>query len=244
MARAEEPAEITLIGGRPARYRVRRSDRARRLTLRVTHDEGLVVVLPRRWALAEVGRAFELHARWLDRTLDRYGVRLGPPRRGLATGSVVPIRGEPRRLVLSPLPEGSRRARWELRDDVLEASLPAAALLEPRPALERWLRGLARETIVARVGELWPRVGVAPRRVIVGERLTRWGSCSEQGSLSFSWRLILAPPAVLDAIVCHELCHLSHFDHGPGFRALLRRVCADYDAHSAWLRTHANELRF
>ncbi len=236
-------AEVTLIGGRPARYRVRRSDRARRLTLRVTHDEGLVVVLPRRWALAEVARALALHDRWLDRTLERYGVRDGPARRELARGAAIPVRGVPRRLDLAPLPAGAGRPRIVLCDDRLEARLPAPDLLAPRPALERWLRGLARATLRARVAALAPAFGVAPRRVIVGERSTRWGSCSERGTLSFSWRLILAPPRVLDAIVCHELGHLVHFDHGPAFRALVRRVCPDHDECRAWLRAHANELR-
>jgi len=244
MPRDAERSEVTLIGGRPARYRVRRSDRARRITLRVTHDEGLVVVLPRRWALAEVGRALAQHDAWLDRTLERYDVRLGPHRRGLAPGAAIPVAGLLRRLELAPLPPGATRSRFALRDGMLEARLPAAQLLDPRPAVEHWLRGLARETIARRVVELWPAVGVAPRRIIVGERVTRWGSCSEHGSLSFSWRLILAPPPVLDAIVCHELCHLVHFDHGPGFRALLQRVCPDHDTCRAWLRAHANELRF
>ncbi|MHB8079394.1 MAG: M48 family metallopeptidase [Candidatus Krumholzibacteriia bacterium] len=242
MPRSPEKSELTLIAGRPARYRVRRSDRARRLTLRITHDDGLVVVLPRRMGRAEVARALREHETWLDRQLELYGVRQGPVRREVATGREIPVLGEPRRLVVAPLDDGRVRARIDLLGGVLEARLPAARLLDPRPDLERWLRALAREVITGRVLLLWPRVGVTPRRIVIGERVTRWGSCSHDGTLSFCYRLVMAPVGVIDAIVLHELCHLVHFDHSRRFHALLREVCPDYAEQRAWLRAHAGEL--
>ncbi len=243
MSRGDDKTHVALIGGRPARYRVRRSDRARRLTVRVTSDDGLIVVLPRRCGLAEVGRALAEHERWIDRQLERYGVREGPVRRALVTGRELLVLGETRRLELAPLPDGRSRARIELRDGVLAASLAAPELLDPRAPIERWLRSVARDVIVGRVLDLWPQVGKTPRKVIIGDRTTRWGSCSGQGVLSFCYRLVMAPLPVVDSIVLHELCHLAHHDHGPRFQALLTRLCPEHRRHRAWLRAHEGELR-
>ena len=125
----------------------------------------------------------------------------------------------------------------------LRGALAPADLLDPRPALERWLRVQARVWIEARVAEFAPEVGVEPAGVIVGERRTRWGSCSPRGVLSFCYRLIMAPPPAIDAIVLHELCHLVHLDHSPRFHAVLERHCPDHRRHRAWLRAHESELR-
>jgi len=243
MSRIDEMTHVALIGGRPARYRIRRSDRARRVSMRVTSDDGLVVVMPRRCGLSDAGRILAEFDKWIARQLERYGVREGPVRRAVATGRELLVLGEPRRLELAPLPDGRRRARIDMQDGTLSALLAGPDLLDPRPAIERWLRALAREVIVGRVLDLWPQVGRTPRKVIIGDRSTRWGSCSPSGVLSFCYRLVMAPLPVIDSIVLHELCHLPHHDHGPRFQALLTRLCPEHRRHRAWLRAHEGELR-
>ena len=81
-----------------------------------------------------------------------------------------------------------------------------------------------------------------PRSVTIRDTTSRWGSCSRRGALSFSWRLILAPPAALDAVAAHELCHLRVFGHSPAFWALLETRVPDHAAWRRWLRRHAPEL--
>jgi predicted metal-dependent hydrolase len=76
---------------------------------------------------------------------------------------------------------------------------------------------------------------------IRGQR-TRWASCSAQGAMSFNWRLLLAPAAVLDYVVWHEVCHLEVMDHSPRFWTLLASRCPDYRAHAAWLRRNGPAL--
>lgn len=234
------------MAGRIVRYLLRRSQRARRASLRVDHDHGLVIVLPRRWPLAELAPLLREHAAWIDAQVDRYGVRDGPRRRELVDGCEVSLLGRPRRLVIRPRATPGR-SRVRLHEDpgggCLEVNLAAADLLGPRPVLERWLRRQARRWLTARVAALAALVGAAPRRIVVGERRSRWGSCSPGGTLSFCYRLIMAPPEVIDAIVLHELCHLVHLDHGPRFYGLYDRVCPDHRAHRAWLRAHEGELK-
>jgi predicted metal-dependent hydrolase len=233
----------TLIAGKPASYRVRRSRRAKRAMLMVDGWDGLVVVLPLRAPRQEGERLLAEHAAWVAQQLERYGVQRGPVRRQYASGSEILFLGRQRRLQIEPLPEGQRRARLRLRGDVLQAILPPVDILDPRPALERWLRAQARRHILTRVRELGDEIGLQPDRVIVGERRTRWGSCSGRRTLSFCYRLVMAPLEVMDAVIVHEICHLRHMNHGPRFQRLLRLAMPDHNERMAWLKRHEEDLR-
>lgn len=234
--------EITLIQGKPVRYRVRRSQRARRLTLEVDKRNGLVVVLPARVARREVFAMLQEHAVWIDRQVERFGVRFGPQCREYASGSELLFLGRARRLEIEPLAAGRKRSVLRLDGDTLHARLAPRDVLEIRPVLERWLRRQARRIFAERVAFLSDRIGLTPGKVIVGERISRWGSCSGRGTLSFCYRLVLAPPPVVDAIVAHEICHLRHGNHGRRFWRLLRLACPGYDEQMAWLRAHEDDL--
>jgi hypothetical protein len=110
-------------------------------------------------------------------------------------------------------------------------------------ALTAWYRRRAAQVIARRVALYAPRIGVSPTRITIRDARTRWGSCSPTGALSFSWRLLMAPPAVLDYLVVHELCHLKRADHSPRFWALVEAHCPGFRARRAWLRDHGDILR-
>ncbi len=240
----KEVQQTVLIHGRPVRYRVRRSARARRLSLRVAADIGLEVVLPRRWALRDVDQALREHADWIEEQVEKYGVRLGPRIRELVAGDTVLVMGEPRTLRVEGLPAGRSRSRVRLEEETLVVGLGPDDELDPRRPLEAWLRRLAGSHLRERVAELAAEHGLRPRRVMVGERTSRWGSCSARGTLSFCYRLVMAPPAVIDAVVCHELCHLRHLHHGPRFYELLDEVWPRHREARAWLNEHHEKLKF
>jgi len=234
--------DIALIAGRPVRYEIRRSGRARRPAIQVSRRDGVVVVLPRRTPLAEVPQLLSYGGEWLERMVVEHDVADGPVRREYVTGSELSVLGQARRLVLMPLPPGRKRPRIELREDALLLELPPADILDSRPVIERWLRRFAKRHLTERVAVLSEQIGLKPRRVIVGERTTRWGSCSARDTLSFCYRLVMAPPVVVDAVVAHELCHLRHLNHGRRFYRLLRIACPDHDQQMAWLSEHGEEL--
>jgi predicted metal-dependent hydrolase len=236
------PLETTVLLGRPVRYRVRRSLRARRISVQVSRRDGLVVVLPRRAARRDVAAALTHWADWIDAQVESHGVRHGPQRIELTTGSALLVHGEPRILELRPLAAGRSRGRLFLVDGALVAELAPADLLDPRPALERWLRSLARRDLTARTAHWAETLDLRPTRVMVGERTSRWGSCSRQGTLSFCYRLVMAPPRVADAVVAHEVCHLAHLDHGRRFWALLDSACPWHREANRWLQDHEDEL--
>jgi predicted metal-dependent hydrolase len=85
---------------------------------------------------------------------------------------------------------------------------------------------------------------VRPTALAVRDTRTRWGSCTSQGRLSFSWRLVLAPPAVLRYVAVHEVCHLLEANHQPPFWALVEQLMPDYREHRLWLRRQGSTLRF
>lgn len=234
--------ETTLIAGKPLRYSVRRSRRARRLGLTVCHRQGVEVVLPWRARLSDVPDLLKRFSGWLVEQADKYEVWDGPKVRSFATGSTVDILGRARRLEISGLPAGKSRPQVHLEGDALHLQLSAEDIFEPRPALQKYLRKLARADLLERVEHWSDRLGLYPTKVIVGERTSRWGSCSRQGTLSFCYRLIQAPPEVIDAVVAHEVCHLAHLNHGKRFYALLDRVCPDHRRCMDWLRDHDQEL--
>lgn len=210
-------------------YRIRRSTRARRVRVSVDPREGVEVVLPARAREREAEVAVGELRPWIERrmaALARARAELGL-REGTTTylGDV---------LQLTPEPGRSRVARRGER-----LLVPAG---DHRPALERWYRRRAREEIAPRLAAACARAGASHAGLTIRGQRTRWASCSSSGAMSFNWRLLLAPAAVLEAVVEHEVCHLEVADHSPRFWALLESRCPDYRHHQRWLRRYGELL--
>ena len=240
--RLPERSTLALIKGKPVRYRVRRSRRTRKMGIQVCKRDGLVIILPERMGLKVIPELLEYWADWIDTKADEYDVRQGPRVRQFATGSVISILGKPRHLAITNLPNGRKRPVIELTDDSLNLALASADVFDVRPVMEKFLRGLARQDLTERTAIWADRIGLFPRKLIVGERTSRWGSCSARGTLSFCYRLIMAPPEAVDAVVAHEICHLAHLNHSRRFYSLLDRVCPDHRESMKWLSEHEDDL--
>jgi len=104
------------------------------------------------------------------------------------------------------------------------------------------LKRQAHQDLRARVTVHAGRLDLTPARIFVRDQTTRWGSCSTTGALSFSWRLVLAPPFVLDYLAAHEVAHLAHMNHGPRFWAVVERIMPRHEEARAWLRKHGASL--
>jgi predicted metal-dependent hydrolase len=210
-------------------YMVRRSERARRVRVTVDH-RGVEVVLPRRAPEREAVAAIRELEPWIRRRvreLERAQEAVA------ARGDAVPYLGELLRVRSEP-----GRTRVHRRGSELLA--PAGPGREP--ALERWYRRAARQEIAPRLERACRLAGSSYSRLTIRGQRTRWASCSRSGAMSFNWRLLLAPEAVLDYVVWHEVCHLQIMDHSPRFWSLLERRCPDYREHSRWLRRHGQTL--
>jgi predicted metal-dependent hydrolase len=226
-----EGERTVLLRSGAVTVRLRRSSRARRLRLVLVPGVGPELVVPARARKSAIDAALETLAPWLERALARQQPgALGLARRGVAWhgGEAVPLR-----VVIAGRPS----AGWSA--GALELRAPDAA--SATSALERWYRSSARAAVEASIERQAPALGVVPGLVAVRDQRTRWGSCSARGTLSFSWRLVLAPAWVLDDVVCHELCHLRVANHSQAFWRLFaaHRPAAD---SRPWLRAHGGEL--
>jgi predicted metal-dependent hydrolase len=210
-------------------YRIRRSERARRV--RVTVDAlGVEVVLPRRAPERAAAAAVRELEPWIRR---RVGEVERAQRAVAARGDAVPYLGE-------LLPVRTEPGRTRVHRHGSELWAPAGA--ERAPALERWYRRAAREEIASRLEYACALAGSSYTKLTIRGQRTRWASCSRAGAMSFNWRLLLAPEAVLDYVVWHEVCHLQVMDHSPRFWSLLARWCPDYRQQAAWLRRDGQTL--
>jgi predicted metal-dependent hydrolase len=146
------------------------------------------------------------------------GVLPGEP---FAPGATVPIEGRETSLVWSP----SARRVPHMSDGELRCGGPEGTF--PR-RVETYLKRMALDTLSRETAEIAEAAGVSPRSVSVGDANTRWGSCSADRRIRYSWRLILAPPAARRFVVAHEVAHLIHLDHGAKFRKLEARLFAEF----------------
>ena len=210
-------------------YRIRRSDRARRIRVSVDGNGEIEVVLPRRSPERHAAEAVQELAPWIERRRRAVARVASEVAR---TPGTVPYLGESLRIVPEP-----GRTRVHRRGDAL--LVPEG---EPRPAIERWYRRRAKAEVASRLDAATRRAGSRYTGLTIRGQRTRWASCSSTGMMSFNWRLLLAPPEILDYVVEHEVCHLEVMDHSPRFWRLLASRSPDWRAHSAWLRRYGPTL--
>ena len=223
-------------------YRIRRSDRARYARIDVGGD-GVEVVVPERFPLREVEPFVEQKRPWIERTLRRMAeseVELPRPR--LADGGELPYLGERLGLRVRVEPGRKRPHVARLGDD-LRVALARPGREALVGALERWYRRQAREEVGRRLDLATSRAGLEYAALQVRGQRSRWASCSSSGSMSFNWRLLLAPAEILDYVVEHEVAHLEVPDHSRRFWALLAARCPEWGDREAWLRRHGHALR-
>ncbi|MEA2431319.1 MAG: hypothetical protein QOI19_1792 [Thermoleophilaceae bacterium] len=222
-------------------YPIRRSDRARRARINVS-AEGVEVVVPRRMALRQVVPFVEEKRPWIERTLRRIREAEEAAAVRLVDGGAVPYLD--RLLTLSIRVEPGRvRSFVSMRGDVLEVAVGSPGVDAVRAALEAWYRRRARIDVAPRLDAACARAGVRYTRLSIRAQRTRWASCSSTGAMSFNWRLLLAPPEILDYVVEHEVAHLEVLDHSPRFWRLLGSRVPAYREHERWLRRNGPALR-
>ena len=218
-----------MMAGTPFDFRVRRSPRARRVRVSVDGTGEVEVVLPKRAPERAAAQAVRELTPWIERrrrTLARAAAEIARPE------GTVPYLGRDLRLV----PQPGRERVHRRGDELLVPKRDAAA------AIERWYRRQARAEIGPRLDAAVARAGTSYTGLTIRGQKTRWASCSTTGHMSFNWRLLLAPEAVLDYVVEHEVCHLERMDHSPRFWALLESRVPDWREHARWLRRYGPTL--
>lgn len=214
------------------------------MTLRVSRTKRAVIVtMPMRCGIAEAGLFLNRHLDWVRNQLGNV-----PQPAPFTDGMVVPVRGALHRVSFTGQTGSGALIEVvpnRVRDEGPDCAL--ALLVHGRKAgghryLRDWLIGQARADLDERVRFHAQALGLRPKKICVRDQTSRWGSCSTTGMLSFSWRLILAPPLVLDYVAAHEVAHLAEMNHGPNFWALVRKAMPQMDEAKVWLQHYGSEL--
>jgi predicted metal-dependent hydrolase len=235
--RPTEPSAIEVpFDGALYLVRVRRHRQARRYTLRIqAAKREVILTMPPRGSLKEAKAFAEKHGGWIAARLGRL-----PEAAPFAHGTLVPLRGVPHRIVHR---RGARGTVWTNTDVDGHHLLCVAG---DAPHLSRrvgdYLKRQAKYELESASRHYAEKLGVKIRRISVRDQVSRWGSCSTMGALSFSWRLILAPPYVLDYLAAHEVAHLIEMNHSPRFWRLVKRLCPGMERAKAWIDRHGNDL--
>ena len=219
----------TLQGHPPLEIVLRRSGRARRLSLRVSRLDGRITLsLPAHVREAEAMRFVRAEEAWIRKAVTGAAVRSV-----VALGSVLPVAG--RMLVLepgtgrTPVVEGERLL---VPGDPAQVGVRVAALLKL----------IARDRLAEASDRYAERIGRRYTRLSLRDTRSRWGSCTAAGGLMYSWRLAMAPPEVLDYVAAHEVAHLAEMNHSRAFWDVVEGSMPDYARHRRWLKREGHLL--
>ncbi len=221
------------IAGRSISIAFRPNRRARRLIVRLDRSgRGVVVTLPARVSRDE-GLAFARRSTaWIAERLSRQGEGVA-----FADGAEIPLRGEMVRIVHQSTLRGTV---W--RDPESGRLCVAGRAEHLARRVTDWLKAEARRDLAEATARYAAAMDVSFRRITIRDQKSRWGSCAADGSLSYSWRLIMAPSYVLDYVAAHEVAHLRHMNHSMRFWRLVLSQCPGSGRARTWLRANSTSL--
>jgi predicted metal-dependent hydrolase len=235
--RPSEPSAVQVVFDKAIYLvRLRRHRQARRYTLRIdAPSREVVLTMPPRGSVREAKEFAQKHGGWIAARLKRL-----PEATPFAHGVEVPLRGEPHRIVHR---RGERGTVWIETDGSGRRLLCVAG---ESPHVDRrisdFLKREAQRDLDAASRGYAAQLGIPIKRICVRDQSSRWGSCSNTGVLSFSWRLILAPPFVLDYLAAHEVSHLVELNHSPRFWRLVKRLYPQVERAKVWLDANGTDL--
>ncbi len=208
---------------------VRRRKGVRRLTLRMAAGSGAMsLTAPLKANDQQIRRFLEAHSGWIESRLSALPPVLRP-----VPGAVMTVGGQDLRLI-----QGQGRKVVLQGDQLLVPGSEQTFAARFRV----WLKEQARQRGLAACDRYATQLDRSYGKLTLRDPRSRWGSCSSQGNLMLSWRLVLAPPEVLDYVAAHEVAHLVEMNHAPRFWAVVARLMPDYQAHRDWLKAHGAGL--
>lgn len=234
---ASDPDHIVVRhGDADLKVRLRRHAAARRFTLRVSGATGeIVLTLPQRGSLETARHFAQGHGAWIAARLEKLSDRTA-----FAPGEKVPVRGRMHRIVHRPAPRGVVTAATDAAGHPILAVYGDAAHVARR--VRDFLSKEAKRDLDIAVLKYTRLLGIPARKITIKDTRSRWGSCSSAGRLNFSWRLIMAPPEILDYLAAHEVAHLKEMNHSARFWRIVAKSCPHWREAERWLKRHGAEL--
>ena len=215
------------IGSPPIEVRIKRNPRAKRFTLRLSRTGGkATLTLPTRASIREAEGFATRQEGWLRAQLSKL-----PERTLLIDGGRLPFRGTDLEIAST----SGRSIRVE-DGKILVGGKHSGA------RLQAFVKTEARNALYPAVEKYAAKINRPFNRITLRDTRSRWGSCSVEGNLMFSWRLVMAPPVVLDYVAAHEVAHLAEMNHSRAFWDVVETLMPDYQNHRNWLREHGAKL--
>ncbi len=232
---------VVTLAGRQVAYSLKTSTRAKNLRLQVSLENGLVIIVPEGFDSGTMNIYLRKKQDWILAKLDYYALLKRDLAASKKSGWHVFYQGTEHRVKVHKA--GSLVADTiEVAAGRIVITLGEGREKDPAAVLEHWMRSRARVLINQRVEAINGVLKLPFNRVTIKGQKTRWGSCSSLGNLNFNWRLVMAPPPVLDYIVIHELLHLIEPNHSQKFWALVGSVCPHYQTCRDWLKNNGHRL--
>ena len=222
-------------------YTVIRTNR-RTLAIQIDPAKGVIVRAPKKAKDSEINELLEKKIPWITKHLAQARQKASElPRHDFKAGDVFLYQGEKHMLSFKT----GRQNRVETAGFFIIVTLKPDTDQDMVPGLlESWYRDRAREIFNWKVQDYARTLGVKPGRTTIRGQTKRWGSCSSKGNLNFNWKLVMAPPEILDYVVAHELCHLEHLDHQEEFWNMLSEIMPDFKVRRRWLKQNGHTLGF
>jgi predicted metal-dependent hydrolase len=221
-------------------YAIIRSSRRRTVSIAV--DSGAVTVrAPKRLSERQIKAFVQSKSGWISRKLSESRQREEEtPRQRFVEGEMFPFQGSKFMLEIIRTPgRGSIRIKGDRLIMMVPERMPQERIPE---MLGKWYISTARAAFRERISFYSEALGIESAKLSVRGQKRRWGSCSSGGNISLNWKLVTAPPKILDYVVAHELCHIIHRNHGPEFWALLSTLIPDCRERRNWLRENGHTL--
>lgn len=234
------------LGHRTVSYKVRHSKRARYVNFKIDLHDGLEIVIPHGLEVDNLDELLHERRTWILKHMRRLDHLREASERQFTQGEQIPYLGDDYVLDIVPKANG-KRSTVARQAEYIRVRLQAGLRPHEQPeavkaALESWYRAQAKIYIPQRVREIAQALNYEYKKISIRGQKTRWGSCSTQGNLNFNYRLMLAPPAAIDYVIVHELCHLDEMNHSPRFWALVADAFPQYRYWRRWLKENSQKL--
>ncbi len=233
--RSEGEAHSLALSGRRVTCLIHRRKNQKYINLRISLEGEVIVSAPYGVSVAQIRESLEKKEGWITRHLSKAAenrVVNDPALRLLFRGRSLAVRAysDPRR----------KRSVWvNEAAETIEVHTKEATRKTVLAILESFLLRQAKRHFTKRAQELSSLTGISYKRLFIRNQRTRWGSSSGRGNISVNWRAIMAPPAVQDYLVIHELAHQVHLNHSKAFWKVVKHWCPDYEDANRWLKNHA-----
>ena len=218
----------------PDYVEIKRSNRARRMTLRLDYKERIVnLIVPNRASLNKAYEFANLHSDWIDKKLGEL-----PPAVPFVDGTIIPFMGEDLTIMHIPAPTAKRPSIKLVGSDIVVKAKDD----DFSAPLERFLKKRAKIALADLASEKADEIGKEITEISIRDTKSRWGSCSSDGQICFSWRLALAKYEAMDYVVAHEVAHLVHLNHSKSFWNLCQKLSVDYVEGKYWMHEYGQDL--